>query len=158
DELHPVRIFAMDLKINGRVVNLAFGLRPANGFDAQGTAVIGIESPMSDVVVMTDPIHQRAAAECPIASPPSMMASPHIGKLGSWTAPQVVIKLGRGCGDGHISFRQLVSFGQTDLNAFDFAKVTIANELDGLAKDRIGALLRSDLNNCLPNRYFATKL
>src|SRR5436190_13437888 len=133
-KFHAVRIFAMDVEIDWRVIDFGLGSLPTNGFDSQGAAAVGVDRPMGNVVVMADPIHQRATAIGPIASPPAMMAGPHVGQLGSGTAPHFVIEFSRWSGDRSVSLGHVVPRRQSYLDTLDCPQMTIADQLDGLPK------------------------
>src|ERR1041385_4767791 len=102
---------------------------------------------MGNVVVMTDEIHERAAAVAAMSAPPAMMPRPQVGQHRGGTAPKVVIQPFGWRNHLRIAHEPGVALRQADLHALDFADVSVANELDALAEFKFGTLLRTDLEN-----------
>ncbi len=83
------------------------------------------------------------------------MAALAVGEQRGRAAPEVVVEVGGRRLFAGIALGLVVSGGETDLDFRDLADEPVADDLDGLLEEGVGALLRSDLEDGLPLRDLA---
>lgn len=76
--LNSASVLATNFVLMRSVVNIGVGKGPADGFDFRRAGPVGSESPVSDVVVVADPVHEYSAAERTVPSPPAMVSGSHV--------------------------------------------------------------------------------
>ena len=130
------------------VVNVGVGEGPSDGFDFCRSCVVGTNGPVSDVVVMADPVHQNAASIRAVASPPAVMTSSHVRKFRSRSAPAFVVKMVRWRQNFYAALRFVIARWQADFDLFDLAEYSAFHKLGGTSKFLPGTLLTADLENC----------
>src|SRR5207248_2834963 len=104
----------------------------ANTFDLGWPAIIHSHSPMRDVAVMPDPVHQLPAAVIEIPAPIRM----HPGRTirGPWRGakPGFIIQPRRRRAKGLLSFRSgkiRCPFGQSHFDGMNFSDTPVENQL-----------------------------
>ena len=80
-------VFTVHFVMRRGVVGLGLGLGEILGFHTCGTPAVFAEGPVANVVVMTDPIHQLAAAVGEVPTPVAVVAAEGVIKQGRGAGP-----------------------------------------------------------------------
>src|SRR4030043_1831903 len=131
DHGRPVDVLGGDAVAEGAVVDTARReLAAALDFDRPGE--FPAHAPVGDVAVMTDPVHELAAAEIHVPAPVHVDAGFAVRRVGRRPHPEFVGDLGRRGSDGLLSERPgeiIMAFREADLDSFDLPDPAVADEL-----------------------------
>ena len=143
NHLRTVGISAFDPVARRSIPDAGLGELSVNRVDLHGAGVFGAQSPLRDVAMMADPVHELAAAVIHLPAPVPVRAVLRIRRPGRGPAPEVVVKLRRRIGEGSVAAG--AARGQADFHRMHLADSPIAHQLAGEAEIPRGPLPRAGL-------------